>query len=467
MRRARLLLAEGDGGLVAVVAVGDQERRVELDLVRSARARHACGRRPPRRPSRLAVRALEHGVGVVEQEDRLELRARRAQQAQAALLRAGVRPLVRQHLAGRVRRHRHRGGEALARAGDAVGADVVLRDPPVRRARPRRGRPARARRARSSAACCSESGSVRWTTLYGLRARYSSRASSEMTSYGGATSASSGPATCRVVAERANGPDGRHSCSLVWAWSGRLRSSGSVGRPRSASRSLFPKADLVLPSLWEQVNGSPSRTGRSAIPTAASSAGVSRWRSSGARRTSCRRPGSACVGKHLARVVGAASRRASSRRSSPREPRAAPEGSRRGRRRRSRDHGPLTGPRAPRARPGATKKDGRPGGRVAAPRARPHDLAPRRAGRPVGRARPRPARPEVAAAGDSCLPRDDARRELAVLVLAQAGELTAADLARRPSAGGGRRRRRSSTRSPTGRDDGRASASGPGRRLLP
>ena len=31
---------------------------------------------------------------------------------------------------------------------------------------------------------------------------------------------------------------------------------------------LFPKADVVLPSLWEQVNGSPERTGRCATTTA-------------------------------------------------------------------------------------------------------------------------------------------------------------------------------------------------------
>ena len=50
VRRARVLLAEGDGGLVAVVAVGDQERRVERRARRRRRARRACARRPPRRP---------------------------------------------------------------------------------------------------------------------------------------------------------------------------------------------------------------------------------------------------------------------------------------------------------------------------------------------------------------------------------------------------------------------------------
>ena len=51
------------------------------------------------------VRPLEDGVGVVEQEDRLELRARRAQQPEAAFLRTGVGALVRQDLPALVRRH--------------------------------------------------------------------------------------------------------------------------------------------------------------------------------------------------------------------------------------------------------------------------------------------------------------------------------------------------------------------------
>ena len=53
------------------------------------------------------------------------------QEPQAALLRACVRALVRQHLPG-LRCDRHRRGEPLARASDAVGACVVLRHPPVR-----------------------------------------------------------------------------------------------------------------------------------------------------------------------------------------------------------------------------------------------------------------------------------------------------------------------------------------------
>ena len=83
-----LLLAERDGRLVAVVAVGDQQRHVELELAASRAARR-CVRTPPSSTS-ISGSPVGHGdgrVGVVEQEDRLELRARRAQQAQPVLLR--------------------------------------------------------------------------------------------------------------------------------------------------------------------------------------------------------------------------------------------------------------------------------------------------------------------------------------------------------------------------------------------
>src|ERR1043165_7510151 len=48
--------------------------------------------------------------------------------------------------------------------------------------------------ARSRAASSSDSGSVRRTTLYGLRAASASRSAGEITSYGGATRSASGPA---------------------------------------------------------------------------------------------------------------------------------------------------------------------------------------------------------------------------------------------------------------------------------
>src|SRR5207248_1818892 len=61
------------------------------------------------------------------------LRAGRAEQAQAALLRTAVGALVRQDDAAVVRLGTERGDQAGTRAGDAVGAGVVLRQEPVAR----------------------------------------------------------------------------------------------------------------------------------------------------------------------------------------------------------------------------------------------------------------------------------------------------------------------------------------------
>ena len=67
---------------------------------------------------------------------------------------------------------------------------------------------------------------------------------------------------------------------------------------------LLPKADVVLPSLWEQVNGSAgAQLGGSGTGRDVRALDARRWASSGAPRTSCPRAGLVCVGKHLARVV--------------------------------------------------------------------------------------------------------------------------------------------------------------------
>ena len=79
MRRRRVLLAVGHRSLVPVVPVGDQERRVDLDLA------VVEGPGPGPHTSfldvdrRLACRPLEHRLGVVQQENRLELGLRRTQ----------------------------------------------------------------------------------------------------------------------------------------------------------------------------------------------------------------------------------------------------------------------------------------------------------------------------------------------------------------------------------------------------
>ena len=121
-----VLVVKRERRLVPVVAVGDQELLREL------------GQRvdPPEalaveREIGLAVRQLDR-VAVVQQEDRLELRPRRAQQAQALLLDVRVRPLVREHDPSLVRLEPERDDHAVPRARHAVGADVRLRERPVR-----------------------------------------------------------------------------------------------------------------------------------------------------------------------------------------------------------------------------------------------------------------------------------------------------------------------------------------------
>src|SRR5579872_1383772 len=140
-RLAAVLGVERQRGLVAVVAVGDQQLRVrEVGELGAA-------------PEAVAV-AGEVGLTlrdrdprpVVEQEDRLQLRPRRAQQAQAPFLRPRVRPLVRQHDPPLVRLEPQRDDEAVPLAHDAVRADVRLRERPRGRLRLADDDPARAPR---------------------------------------------------------------------------------------------------------------------------------------------------------------------------------------------------------------------------------------------------------------------------------------------------------------------------------
>ena len=147
-RLGAVLLVERERRLVAVVAVGDQELR--------RRARRRRVRQPPQPvdAARARGRARASGgstaVAVVEQEDRLELRARRAQQAQPSLLRAGVRALVREHDAGsrtaRVERRRRSRCACARRRRDRRSP---ARAPSTRRLLARRG----CRRARQAASC--------------------------------------------------------------------------------------------------------------------------------------------------------------------------------------------------------------------------------------------------------------------------------------------------------------------------
>src|SRR5262249_46650333 len=174
-------------------------------------------------------------------------------QTQAPLLRPCVGPLVRQHLSFLVRSDRDRGGEPLARARDAVGADVVLRDPPVELLaldEHTPGFPGRDVRAglllRVGQGQVDDvvraPGEVLATFLVGdhvvgRRHETLERAGDD-----------------RVVPERAERPDGRHSCTLDRVVRTLRQAAAWIDEVGLAL--VFPKADVVLPSLWEQVNGS-------------------------------------------------------------------------------------------------------------------------------------------------------------------------------------------------------------------
>ncbi len=123
---------EGERGLVAVMAVGDQKLALGEEL------RHTFGIvNPPEAGAlhgeiRIAGGTGERRSPVVEQENRLELSTRSPQQPEPALLRGGVRTLVGQDDAGFVRLGTERADDAEPRPRDAVGPDVVLFERPDR-----------------------------------------------------------------------------------------------------------------------------------------------------------------------------------------------------------------------------------------------------------------------------------------------------------------------------------------------
>jgi len=115
---------------------------------------------------------------------------------------------------------------------------------------------------------------------------------------------------------------------------------------------VFPKADVVLPSLWEQVNGSPQRN----WAVRDEGGGFVRWTEEMGFLWSAKdelpAAGLVCVGRHLARSVSCIAPRllpalvAASGESDEGDPVAAAV----------REHGPLTGPEL-RAATGLAKKD--------------------------------------------------------------------------------------------------------------
>jgi Winged helix DNA-binding domain len=188
---------------------------------------------------------------------------------------------------------------------------------------------------------------------------------------------------------------------------------------------VFPKADAVLPSLWEQVNGSAEANwairGADGSFVRWTDAMGFLWRA----KDELPEQGLVCVGKHVARVAACVSPRlvpllAAANREEPEESEALVADA-------VRELGPLTSP-ALRETTGLTKKEtdkavvalhrklvltnahlaegDRGWGAIA------HDL--------LGRKWRLPKR---------LASREDARRELAAHVLQQVGELTAADLA--------------------------------------
>jgi Winged helix DNA-binding domain len=185
---------------------------------------------------------------------------------------------------------------------------------------------------------------------------------------------------------------------------------------------VFPKADVVLPSLWEQVNGSPARDWAVRDPEG----GFVRWTEEmgflWSAKDALPAEGLVCVGRHLARSVSCIAPRllptlvAASGMPDDGDPVAEAIGT----------HGPLTGPQLRRTT-GLAKKDvdrslnALHRGLVvtsahlvegeAAWGSLAHDLLARKWALPKR------------------LPdREQSRLDLVALVLEQAGELTAADL---------------------------------------
>jgi hypothetical protein len=186
---------------------------------------------------------------------------------------------------------------------------------------------------------------------------------------------------------------------------------------------VFPKADVVLPSLWERVNGSPEGNWAIREPDGTFVAWTEAMGFLWSAKDGLPEHRLACVGKHLARVAACIAPRLL-----PTLVAANGDGDHSGPVADAiREFGPLTGPQL-RAATGIGKKD--VDREIASLHHRlvltsshlvredagwdalAHDL--------LARKWPLPAR----------LPRrEDARRELAALVLERAGELTAADLA--------------------------------------
>ncbi len=186
---------------------------------------------------------------------------------------------------------------------------------------------------------------------------------------------------------------------------------------------IFPKADVVLPSLWEQVNGSAERNWAVRDPEGGFVTWTEEMGFLWGAKDELPAQGLACVGKHLARVSACIAPRlvptlvAANGDAADDEPVVEA----------IREHGPADRAAAPRG-DRAHEEGGRPRGRLAAPPAGAHELASRRAGRPLGCARARADGAKVAGARRPAVRGRTRGASWPELVLDQAGELTAADL---------------------------------------
>ena len=122
-----------DRRLVAVVAVGDHQLAVGEGLDDRVGLGEAPELRALDLELGLALRVRDGRQALVEQEDRLELRADGADEPQPALPRLAMRALVRQDDAALVGLDLERRDDPAPRPRDAVRADVVLLERPERR----------------------------------------------------------------------------------------------------------------------------------------------------------------------------------------------------------------------------------------------------------------------------------------------------------------------------------------------
>ena len=124
--RSPSLLVVRKSGLVPMVTVGDQE----LAIGEGLRDRSRLVEPPEPGALDLEVRRplgdVERPLAFVEEEDRLELGADLAQDAETPLLRPAVRALVGQHGSRLVRLDLQRPDQARPCSRDSVGTDVVL-----------------------------------------------------------------------------------------------------------------------------------------------------------------------------------------------------------------------------------------------------------------------------------------------------------------------------------------------------